>query len=182
MALHITFKPGEKQSQQAARYFNAVVGTLVESVVQGLEEREYRISGGKKAVLRLRVWSEAPLEEEELHALLDHILTVRRDLAELQQGPHAPERLAPFAQNWLSPHLGGMDLLVELAIAPPEGAAEPVPEFSMGLLRGRSVLISTDNVLFTWVDRDLFGLTLAGHGSYLLAVDDARGLPLQKAS
>ena len=57
MALRISFKPGKKQSQQAARYFHSAVGGLVEAMIDGLEERSYLISAPRGPSLRLRIWS-----------------------------------------------------------------------------------------------------------------------------
>jgi hypothetical protein len=30
--------------------------------------------------------------------------------------------------------------------------------------------VSSDRLLFSWLDQDLFGMALAGHGSYLVEV------------
>lgn len=181
MALHISYQPGEQQSHQAARYFQDTVGSLVESLVDGLEERTYHIMGGKEGSLHLRVWSPEPPSEKHLHALMDRILAVRADLQQLQKRPRDAEGLAPLAANWLSPHLAGADLFVELSITKADGA-EPTPEFSMGLYRGRSVLLSTDTVLFTWLQENVFGLSVAGQGSYLLELVDGEKHALRKAS
>jgi hypothetical protein len=153
----------------------------VESIVEGLEERTYQILGDQEGSLRLRVWCKAPPTEEQLHALMDRILAVRAELNLLEETPRDAEGLAPLAANWLSPHLEGADLFVELSITKAEGL-EPAPEFSMGLCRGRAVLLSTDRVLFTWLQENVFGLSVAGHGSYLLELVDAAKSALRKAS
>ena len=182
MELQISFKSGDRQAQQAARYFNEAVGFLVDTMVEELEQQEFLISGNKDTTLRLRIWSRKSLTEDELHAILDRILIVRNDLVTLQEGPADPQRLAPLATDWLSGHFDGEDLFVELAIADPGSSEDPRPEFSMGLLRGRSVLISTDTVLFTWLQENVFGLTVSGHGSYLLELRDGPEKQWQKAS
>lgn len=181
MALHISYEPGEQQAHQAARYFRETVGSLVESIVDGLEERTFRILGDQEGSLRLRIWSAAAPSEEQLHALMDRILSVRADLHQLEERPRDAQDLAPLAANWLSPHLDGADLFAELSVTRVEGA-EPTPEFSMGLYRGRSVLLSTDTVLFTWLQENVFGLSVAGHGSYLLELVDGPRQALRKAS
>ncbi len=181
MALHITYKPGEQQSHEAARYFQEAVAPLVEQLVDGLEEREFRLLGGEAGSLRMRIWSSKAPNEDQLHTLMDRVLAVRNDLLQLQDRPRDAEGLAPLATNWLSPHLEGADLFVELSILSAANN-ELVPEFSMGLYRGRAVLISTDNVLFTWLQENVFGLSVAGHGSYLLELVDGTERALQKAS
>lgn len=183
MALHITYKPGEQQSHQAARYFQQALDPLVESLTSGLEERTYRILGGEEGCLSLRTWCRDPLNEDQLHVVLDRILAVRTDLHQLEQRPHDAQGLAPLAKGWLSPHLDGADLFVELTIGPEAPAdSNAPPVFSMGLYRGRAVLISTDTALFTWLQENVFGLSLAGRGSYLLELLDGTRPALQHAS
>lgn len=172
MALSISFKPGMKQSQQAARYFHDTVGSLVEAMLDGLEERMYRISADDGRSLQLRTWCSKELKEDELHALFEWLLTLRADIHGLELGPQAPDDLAQVVGSWLDVHLGGADLFVELAIEHPETGVAELPEFSLGMLRGRSVLVSTNTLLFTWLEEGIFGLSLAGHGSYLLELEN----------
>ncbi|MCB0790834.1 MAG: hypothetical protein H6595_11785 [Flavobacteriales bacterium] len=169
MALHISYKPGEQQSLQAARYFHEAVEGLVATMVEGLDRNEYTIPASEGAGLLLRIWSADALDDERLHDLFDRILAVRADLQKLRETPDDPQCVVPIATNWLAEHLGGADLYLELSLEL-DGEAAPTPEFSMALMRGRSVMISTDTLFFSWLERDVFGLTLAGHGSYLLEV------------
>lgn len=180
MALHISYKPGEQQSLQAARYFQEVVESLVATMVEGLERNDYVIPAGEGAGLVLKIWTRAALDEEHLHELFDRILAVRTDLQKLREAPDDPECVVPIATNWLAEHLGGADLYLELSLEQ-NGEAGPAPEFSMALMRGRSVMISTDTLFFSWLERNVFGLTLAGHGSYLMEVVE-QGREWPKAS
>gem|GEM_PF-1145713 len=175
MALRISFKPGMKQSQQAASYFHDTVGSLVEAMLDGLQERIYRISADDGRCLQLRTWCSKELQEEELHALFEWLLILRADIHGLELGPQAPDDLSQVVGNWLDVRLDGADLFVELAIEHPETGVAELPEFSLGMLSGRSVLVSTNTLLFTWLEDGIFGLSLAGYGSYLLEVEhDAR--------
>ncbi len=172
MALRISFKPGMAQSQCAARYFQGSVEGLVDAVIDGLQEHDYLIGAGRGASLRLRVWSATALDEEGLHELFEWMLAMRADVQSLQEAPRDGEQLAPLVTNWLSPHLDAAQLFVELSIVHPEVGEEARPEFALGLMRGRCVMISTDNLLFTFLEEGIFGLSVAGHGSYLLEVMD----------
>ncbi|HRH70803.1 MAG TPA: hypothetical protein PLB89_14975 [Flavobacteriales bacterium] len=168
MAVRITFKPGMKQSQQAARYFHDTVGGLVEALLEGCEEHHFRITADHGAALQIRIWSATAPDQEVLHGLMDLLLGLRADLRTLQEDPGGQDRVAKLATDWLSVHLGGADLYAELAVEHPGPVPEERPEFALGLVHGRCAMISTDTVLFTWLDDSIFGLAVAGHGSYLV--------------
>lgn len=184
MALRISFKPGIKQSQQAARYFHGSVLGLVEAMIDGLEERTYRIGSPLGPSLLLRTWCDSHLEEEELHALFDWLLALRKDVHSLNAGPPDPDQVAQVLGNWLAVRMGGADLFVELTVADPVGDLKDHPEFAIGMVRGRSVMVSTDTLLFTWLEEEIFGLSVAGHGSYLVevAAGNERQGPWRQAS
>ncbi len=169
--MRISFKPGMEQSQQAARYFHDQVGSLVEAMLDGLDEHLYRINGHDGRSLQLRTWSTAELQEDELHALFDRLLAMRADIHGLELAAHTPDHLAHVVDDWLAVHLGGADLFVEVAIEDPATGTAQQPEFSLGMMRGRSVMVSTNTLLFTWLEEGIFGLSLAGHGSYLLELE-----------
>lgn len=181
MPLHITFKPGRKQSHAAARYFHGAVESLVENTMDGLELRRYRISGPEGTALLLGIWSVDELGQATLHELFDWLSDVRHDLQTLREGP---DQLPELATNWLTQRLGGVDLLVELTVEVPGATVDGQVELSLGVVRGRSVMISTDTLLFTWLEQDIFGLSMADHGSYLLEVveSDERAQDLRRAS
>ena len=181
MAIHIHFQPGEDQSVQAAQYFREVASTTVSPAMEGMVEQDHLIPGPEGVFLHLRIWSQENLDEQALHELFDHLLAVRSGLQQVQEHPGEPDPLAEAAGHWLSPSLGERDLFVELTIAGPDGKDQDTAEFSMGLIQGRAVLISTDTALFARLQDGLFGLALAGEGSYL--VEDLEERPvLRKAS
>lgn len=172
MALRISFKPGMRQSQQAARYFHATVGTLVGGLVEQLHERSYLIAAEKGPSLQLRAWTGEALDDESLHELLDWLLNLRADIHALHEAPGTPDQMAQVVSNWLAARLNGADLFVELTIVEPDGRVQEQAEFSLCMMRGRTVMLSTNMLLFTWLDQDIFGLSLAGHGSYLLELQE----------
>lgn len=180
MGLRISFKPGMRQSQHAARYFHETVEGLVEAMMEGLTEHAYLIHGEEGPALRLRVWSAKPLNEQGLHALFEWLLVLRADVDSMHAGPDGGEALAPVVTNWLSPHLDGAQLFAELSIAAPDPGLADRPEFALGMVRGRCVLLSTDTLMFSWLEGGMFGLSLAGRGSYLLElVEGEDQLPRQ---
>ncbi len=175
MVMHVTFKAGEQQAYEAARYFREAVEPVVALLIEGFGRTDQRLVGEHGAALVLRTWSAAPLAEEEWHDLIEQLLELREDLLHLHEINARPDALAPIAANWLSEHLHGRDLYVELAVdeALPNDNENP-PILSLGMLRGRAVLLSSDTALFIWLQQDLFGLTVAGQGSYLLEIGGER--------
>ncbi len=168
MAVRITFKPGMKQSQQAARYFHDTVGGLVEALLDGCQEHHFRITAEQDTALQLRIWSATAPDQEELHGLMDLLLLLRADMRTLLEEQGGQAKVAQLATNWLSVHLGGADLYAELSIEASGTDADTRTEFALGLVHGRCAMISTDTTLFTWLDEGIFGLTVAGRGSYLV--------------
>ncbi|MBL7964570.1 MAG: hypothetical protein JNM31_12100 [Flavobacteriales bacterium] len=175
MALHISFKPGKRQSLQAARYYHETVGGLVEALIDGLEQKTYTIRAVEGPSIQLRTWCDHALEERELHELFDWLIALRTDIEGLQEGRMNKDHIAGLVGNWLAVRLGGGDLFVELAIVHPEEEENERTELALGIVRGRSVIVSTDALLFTWLAPDVFGLSLAGRGSYLLELADGKG-------
>ncbi len=171
MSVRITFKPGIKQAQEAARYFHEAMNGLVEAMIDGLEEHSYLIRSSEGPSLRLRTWNTGELAQEQLHELFEWLIALRNDARDLLEEPPDATLLKNKVATWLGVHLGGVDMLAELSIAPEGNEAESLPQFTLGLQRGRSVMISTDTLLFTWLEKDIFGLTLAGHGSYLCELE-----------
>ena len=49
------------------------------------------------------------------------------------------------------------------------------PNLSLGVLGGRTIMISTDTVMFTQLAPGVHGLSIAQRGSYLLEDDAAMG-------
>jgi len=176
MALHISYKPGKAQSEQAARYFQESVGTLLDNMMSGLEEHTYVVDGRSGPSLRLRTWSRSELQEGRLHELFDRIVAVRSEVQALERGGIQQDQVHRTVFKWLEVSLHGEDLFVELTIVDPGSGAEERPALSLGLVQGRSVLVSSDRLLFSWLDQDIFGLAIADQGSYLFEVHEDRAL------
>ena len=172
MAISISYKPGKAQSEQAARYFQEAVTGLLDAMLEGLQEHTYRIDGQNGPSLKLRTWSRQELQDAQLHAMFDRIVAVRSEVQGLEQGPLTQDMVGRTVSGWLERTLEGMDLFVELTLMHPDQRSEERPALSLGILRGRSVLVSSDNLLFTWLDQDIFGLAIAEQGSYLVEVQE----------
>lgn len=178
--LRVTFEPGATQSQQAAQYFTGAVGALVDGWLDRMEERIYTIDAEEGVTVHLRIWSEAEFGAEELHHLFTWLLILREDADRLQEGVPHNERVARMVDNWLAVRHNGSGFFVEQWVERPEAPPAERPQLSLAVVGGRTEMFSTDNLLFTRLHDGFFGLTLAGHGSYLLEVVGKDGL--RKAS
>ena len=182
MAFRISFKRGSRQSLQAARYFHGVIDGLIHEIVEGMDVQDHYITTMKGPSLHLRIWSQLPLQRETLHELMDLLMTLRQQIHDLLEGPAGRQRVEKLAREWLTRHLGGVDLYVEVTIVNNDSRVDERSEFTLAMVHGRCAMMSTDQCLFTWLDRDVFGLTLAGHGSYLLEFVPEVRSDLRKAS
>jgi hypothetical protein len=184
MALRISFKRGQKQSRQAAQYFSGIVHGLVQEIVDGLQEHTYQIPAPQGPSLQLQIWSAHDLQHAELHQVMELLMLLRGEVEALERDPDTAMDLNDLVRGWLMQRMEG-NLYVEVAVLDPVSGYPQLPEFSLAIVHGRCAMMSTDRFLFTWLDEDIFGLTLAGHGSYLLEVvpeQDVRTSTLRRAS
>lgn len=172
MGLRLSFKPGALQSLQAADYFNGAAGTLLEGWVERLEQHTYALGIEDGGTMQLRVWSEAEHDEQQLHHLIVWLMIVHEDLRKLGEGRPQEDQVRRMLANWLALRHGGGSFLVEQSVLPAGGASGERVELSCGVLGGRTVLVSTDSLMFTRLHEGVYGLTVAGRGSYIVEDED----------
>lgn len=183
MELRITFEPGAMQSLQAASYFNGVIAHTVEPWLQQWQGRVYAMEMGEGPRLRWSVWSEEEWTAEELSSLFVWLLILREDVERLQGEGIDEGDVGHMVRNWSALRHNGRSFFLEESLLDEEGRTAATPRLTMGVLCGRTVMVSTDQVLFTGLDEGLHGLAVAGRGSYLLEDLAARNMPaLRKAS
>lgn len=168
MSLRVTFKPGLRQSMQAATYFTGAASNLVEGWIDHLQQRLYLMDDGVGGVLHLRVWTSTEPAEEELHHLLVWLMVVNEDVEQLATRRPARPQVERMVANWLARRHGGGSFLVERSVLPAGGASGEQTDFSLGVVAGRTVLVSNDSLMFTRLSEDVYGLAMVGQGSYLV--------------
>ena len=168
MAFGVSFKAGVEQSLQAARYFTSSAEEAMDAVINRLAPRQYLIALQDGASLRLRIWSGAELAEEELQEVIEWLRDVHKDLVVLDGEARDESRLAGIVQNWLLPRHGGQNFFLEQLDPSTAEATETIPELSLGVLGGRTVMVSTDTLMFTQLREEVYGLSIARQGSYLI--------------
>lgn len=118
--------------------------------------------------LPLRIWDAMPSMRNQLAAMIPWL----RDTAEQtrmlgQHGKKDVKYALELARTWMGlRHAEGAAFLEMLNPAHPFTDDE-CNELSVGILQGETVMLSARNVLFVKVSTGLYGLTVAGWGSFL---------------
>lgn len=181
MAFRISFRSGIRQSFQATKYFRSVADALTGALIPSMSPRQFVVGFPTGEMLPLRVWSITDRIDEHLDALLDRLSAVHRDIRALHQGGAHARDLQRMMRNWLDIHCEGETFFLEQF--PPSRSSsfdpEGSPDLSIGVLGGHTVMVSSKTVMYVQLEDDVFGLSLARHGSYLLEKlpDSKDGLP-----
>lgn len=174
MELRVSFEPGAAQSSQAASYFNGVIASAVEPWLEHWVGRTYGMEVGEAPRLRWRIWSDEEWSPEELSTLFVWLLIIREDIDRLQRGSMEEEAIGRMVANWIAVrHDSRSFFLEETVLGPDVPVDQQEPDLVLGVLGGRTIMASTDELLFTRLGDGLHGIALAGHGSYLL--EDVEG-------
>jgi len=168
MALNVSFKPGMKQSLLAARYFNTTAEEAMDGLIASATPRQYLISVQDGTSLRVRIWSEIGLEEEQMGELLDWLRGVQGDIRTIQSGSTNAHDHASVVEKWVAERHGIADLFLEQLDPTTSSKADMEPDLSLGVLGGRTVMISTNTLMFSRLQEGVFGLSIAQRGSYLI--------------
>jgi hypothetical protein len=168
MSLALSFKPGMQQAYAAFGYLSDLASELVSVFIADMDPRQYLVGNASQGGLALRIWSTRPMEESEVLELLPWIHSLDRDLHVLAQGPAEVDKVHEVVQKWTTLRHGVSAFFVE--VLHPEQAFSPEEQLrlSIGVIGGTSVMISAPSVMYVEQGPGLFGLSLAGQGSYLI--------------
>lgn len=168
MDFRVSFKSGTKQSLQAAGYFSSTAEEAMEDVLAGLTARQYAISLHDGSTLRLRIWSSAIFDEQDMPELLEWLQGIHKDIILLHGEVKHQDLLPQIVENWLTTRHGGVNFFMEQSDGDEPGSPEAMADLSIGVLGGRTVMISTDTFMFTQLQDGVHGLAIANKGSYLI--------------
>jgi hypothetical protein len=85
--------------------------------------------------------------------------------------------------TWLAVRHGGRDLYMEESVLEHGGVAEERTLISLYVEKGRTEMLSGEGLMFTRLMDRTYGLTIGGHGSYLVeAVQGVEENGLRRAS
>ena len=168
MDFRVSFKSGTKQSLQAAGYFSSAAEEAMEGVIAGLTARQYVINLHDDSKLRLRIWSNAILDEQDMPELLAWLQGIHKDVILLHDDARHDSRLPHMVENWTMARHGGVNFFMEQFDGEAPESPDTVADLSIGVLGGRTVMISTNTFMFTQLQDGVHGLAIANKGSYLI--------------
>lgn len=179
MSLSISFKPGQRQSFAAARYFNgAAEEALHESIIQ-LKPRQYHLELPLGRSMRLRIWSAEQFDEDRAGRVLQWLQGLHQDIDTLSDRAQRDELLGDIIRGWSAANHDGLTFLLEHWGDAPSAKEDPL--LTVGVLGGRMVMLSTDALMFAQLHDGLCGLSLARYGSYLIEIDGDERRRLKRA-
>jgi hypothetical protein len=178
MRTRISFKSGAAQARAAASYFTGLANSLFGELVTRMEEGLYEVITDDGFAFRLRVWTSRPLTMADLHQLFIWLIRVCDDATGLDTPSTAHQLIPRLAAEWRQVRHEGATIYVERSVLPP-GQEEEVPDLTVGVLGGRTVMVSTPDLMFIELQEGLCGFTVAGQGSYLL--EEVTGAAVRRA-
>jgi hypothetical protein len=175
MALQIDLQKGAKQSHEASRYFNRLADELVKSFIRPMTPRQYNITNGGHESVYLRIWSVDPwLDEGNKEEALGWLGSIMTDVANIGRAPANMDQVHTMMERWLTPRPGTENFFIEQLNE--DFTSDDVPQLSIGVLGGHLSVLSAPSVMYMALEPDLYGLAVAGFGSYL--VQELHGVPV----
>lgn len=168
MALTFHFKAGEAQSREAGHYFGLVANEILVTGLGDLEARQIVITQDEQPPMPLRLWAADEPTPEELGELAPWIRRVHADMHSLRMPESRVPTITALMQRWVETRHGDRTFFAELL--DPAHAFTPDEDnvLSLAVIGGEAVMLSTRNVMYVKLDRDRFGLAIAGKGSFLI--------------
>jgi len=167
MALRITFEPGPKQSLEASRYFSDVSADILTAALPSVEPRHILYMQNGKAPLPMRIWATQMSDQQRLTGFMDWVRQVAKGMFALGHRSDIAATME-LAQTWLQQRHTQGDLFVEMLDPAHAFTPDENNELSIGIVDGETVMLSARNVMFAKLSAGLFGLTVAGMGSWLI--------------
>ncbi len=171
MSMSVTFKPGSQQSYAASDYLSDLASDLVSAFIADMDARQYLVGDVSTGGLAVRIWSSWALDESEVLELLPWVRSLDRDLYLLEQGAAGSEGVSGIIGEWLSLRHGVSAFFVEVLLPDQAFSPEEQLRLSIGVIGGMTVMISAPSVMFVEQSPGLFGLSIAGQGSYLIETE-----------
>ncbi len=178
MALHLTFKVGKRQSFQAVRYFSQVASDMVAEFSPGMRTQRFVIQGERE--MPLRIWSIAGLMEEHVLALLPWIRQVGKDIRRLENITTSMDQVQEIVEDWAAARQGATSLFIEQLNPAHAFTSDENLDLTLGILGGETVLISAPRTMYVKQEFGLYGLAVAGQGSYLVEEHGREKIPVQR--
>jgi hypothetical protein len=179
MALRISYKPGAAHSMEAGKYFLDLAGDLVDDLLVDMRARNYLVQRERQAPLALRIWTLSEPSDEKVMDMLVALRTMGEDV-DVLSGSTDLDHVKDIVQRWMFVGESMDNFFIEQLPPGSNFKSEGSPDMAVCVMGGHLRMLSSDHVLFVEQDTGLFGLTIAGQGSYLFEELAASSLPVQR--
>ncbi|MBL7952771.1 MAG: hypothetical protein JNM62_13750 [Flavobacteriales bacterium] len=168
MAFTFHFKAGAAQSREAGRYFSSVGNEVLGSGIEGLEPRQLVLTEDGHEPMPLRIWSANEPTSTELTALVPWLRTVRGEMGQMAKRDADLTDVPVIVTRWTDTAHGVQTFFAELLDPAHAFTDDEDNTLSVGVVAGRTVMLSARNVIFMKLDPERFGLAIANKGSFLI--------------
>lgn len=173
MVLRTTFKHGAKQSYLASHYFTTVAEELVRTFIGDMEPRQYLVMPQLGESVPLRMWSKDDLMGEDRARRMEQLNALHSDVLKLSDEKVEPYEVGEMVARWLQAFDPEANFFLEHLHPGQSFHSQDAPLLSLAVLGGHVTMLSAAKVMYVRMDNELFGLAVAGSGSYLLEPDPA---------
>ena len=168
MALPFHYKAGEAQSRAAGHYFGLVAHEILGARLGDLEAKHVIISQDDAPNMPWRLWMSSEPTSESMGELAPWIRQVRDDLHGLGLRQSRPVLATTMVQRWMEAPRAEHTFFAEMLHPAAAFAQDDDSLFSLAVVSGETVLLSTPDVMYVQLASDQFGLAIAHKGSFLI--------------
>lgn len=168
MALTFHYKAGEVQSRAAGHYFGLVANEILGARMGDLEAKHVMISQDGAPNMPLRLWIPTEPTPECMGELIPWIRQVHEDLHGLGLQRSRPILDTTMVQRWMEGPQADGTFFAEMLDPIDAFTQNEDSLFSLAVVDGETVLLSTPEVMYVQLASDQFGLAIAHKGSFLI--------------
>ncbi|HEY0976014.1 MAG TPA: hypothetical protein VGE21_00980 [Flavobacteriales bacterium] len=166
MDIQLHFKPGIRHAVDASRYFRSLADEAVDELLPGDQPRQVLMACTDAPNIPMRVWSRSPRLDSLICGLLPLLLDILDRTTALRTGARNDEAVKDFARLVNRPVAEGESIFLELLGPKQPFTAQEEVILVIMILEGEIYFISAPGVIHAEVAPQLYGLAIAGMGSY----------------
>lgn len=109
-----------------------------------------------------------------MEEILDRLRSLHQNIKDLVFGPRNRQRIRSVVEEWLTVNHDGNTFFLEQWDANTTTDVGSEPELSLCVMGGKVAMMSTNTLMFSQLNDDVHGLSIAVQGSYLLEQDPGK--------
>lgn len=166
MDVDLRFRSGARHAIEASRYFRSLAEQVVDDLLPDETARQVLMSCSGAPNIPMRVWSRSERLDELVCDMLPFLLDVLDRTTALRTGQRNDALVKDLAHSLSAPLADGGTIFLELL--GPQGPFTPSEEVILVLmvLQGEVHFVSAPGVIYAELEPRLYGLAIAGVGSY----------------